>query len=77
MRCQIKSLKLNCGCCDEVLLECDLEHGHVGMHHYFVSERDHTYEIVWTDVSDVSRETVAPPVSRETKPGVEPGFSWD
>jgi hypothetical protein len=75
-RCAIKSLKLNCGCCDEVLPQCDLHEGHIGMHHFYINETNHTYEIVWTDVSAVSRETVAEPVSRETHPGVSPDFTW-
>ena len=52
-KCQETTHRLNCGCCDEVRLDCNRPAGHKGRHKGTTTEWDHLvvtweYESGWT-----------------------------
>ncbi len=49
--CNKETARLNCGCCEDIVLECIREDEHEGPHYWITEERGKTYDIWWVERS--------------------------
>jgi hypothetical protein len=54
MKCKAMTERLNCGCCDDVRLDCSLQQGHDGIHETTITERNKKYEVRWFEIIEIN-----------------------